>query len=83
MYIRLFKDKHKAQWGFYTSLRRLRVNFDLFEFSTSLRTRGDHPGFYFMLIVRPLLFELEITSSRHEDGSHLWDHDEEKESEST
>ena len=79
-YKKLFKGKHGETWALWIDLRVLYKNYpELCEFDVSVRTRGDHPGFYFRTSLRPIMFEFEITSSRHEDGSHIWEHEDEEE----
>jgi len=74
MYKKLYTGEDKEVWGLWISLRRMKFWNELFDFSVSLRHRGDHPGFYFRMELFSVLFEFEISSSRHEDGSHVWEH---------
>ena len=75
MYKRLHTGKDGERWGLWVDLRKLNKCPEIFEFDVSIRARGDHPGFYFHSILGPLFFEFEISSSRHEDGSHIWEHE--------
>ncbi len=71
MFKKLYTEEDGEVWGLWISLRRLKVGNELFDFNISLRHRGDHPGFYFRTELFSVLFEFEISSSRHDDDDDV------------